>query len=147
MIAIVWLHVACMVLGFAILIAHDGVLIACARSSSAEFVSMVLRATATAGHAGKILVVVGLVAGLYLAAPYGYGAAWLVGSYVLVGATMAFGARVLDPLRGRLHAAAIRGDRDVAALRPGKWPLAVLYINSLCWAGVIWLMVAKPQVA
>jgi len=144
MMAIVWLHVVSMVLGFAALVAYDAVLIVAAKSKSAEFIQQALNSTAPAGLAGKILVIIGLLAGVHLAGKFGYGATWLVGSYVLMALSMFLGAVVLDPIRKRLLVAAVAGDRQIAEFRLGSVPLIVLYISSLCWAIVIGLMLAKP---
>lgn len=145
MIAILWLHIASMTLGFAALVAYDMVFIVSSRSKSADFIKNALRLSVPAGIAGKMLVIAGVLSGLHLAAPFGYGSAWLIGSYVLVAIAVILGVAILDPGRKRLLLAARAGDNQVAMFRLGVAPVAVLYINSLCWAGVIWLMVAKPQ--
>jgi len=141
---IVWLHVVSMVLGFAALVAYDAVLIMAAKSRSAAFIKTTLDGTALVGLVGKLLVVIGVLAGVHLAGRFGYGATWLVGSYGLVAISIFLGAAVLDPIRKRLVAAATAGDAQVASFRLGSVPITVLYISSLCWAGAIGLMLAKP---
>ena len=144
MMMIVWLHVVSMVLGFAALVAYDAVLIMAAKSRSAAFIKTTLDGTALVGLVGKLLVVIGVLAGVHLAGRFGYGATWLVGSYGLVAISIFLGAAVLDPIRKRLVAAATAGDAQVASFRLGSVPITVLYISSLCWAGAIGLMLAKP---
>jgi hypothetical protein len=133
-----------MVVGFAALIAYDTVLIVSSKSKSADFIKSALRMSAPAGLAGKIIVILGILSGLHLAAKFGFGATWLIGSYVLVAIAIILGAAVLDPIRKRLLVAATEGDARVAAFHLGSVPIAVMYINTLCWAAVIWLMLAKP---
>jgi uncharacterized membrane protein SirB2 len=143
--AVVWVHIVSMVLGFAALISHDAMLLLSSRSKSAGFVRLALRASAPAGLFGKLLIVTGVLSGLYLAAPFGYGATWLIGSYALVALAVALGAAFIDPFRKRVARAAAAGDVEIDELRTGSLPLAVTYINTICWAGAIWLMVAKPS--
>jgi hypothetical protein len=96
------------------------------------------------GGIGQGLLATGVLSGLHLVAPYGYGATWLIGSYVLVTLAITLGAAYIGPLRKALESAAASGDDAVSNLRTGWAPLAVTYINTHCWAGAIWLMVAKP---
>lgn len=142
---IIWFHVATMMLGFAALTAYDLVFVISSNSKSSEFIKTALRLSKPTGLAGKIMVIAGVLSGLHLAAPFGYGSAWLIGAYLLVAIAVILGVAILDPGRKRLLLAARAGDGDVTGFHLGVLPVAVLYVNSLCWAGVIWLMIAKPQ--
>lgn len=138
---LLFLHITALVLGFSMLIAYGTVCHVVARSKHAEFVRLAFKAVGKLDLAGRLFVILGLILGLVLARPFGYGASWLLASYVLMALAILNGALILEPFQKRLLAAAVAG----TAL-PQRSNLA-LYANlagCFFWTVSIWLMVAKP---
>src|SRR5258708_24401314 len=141
---LIWLHVACMFVGFSTLVAADAVVIFASLIRDSASLRSLIGASNPLGNTGKVATLFGIAVGLHLAYPYGYGSLWLVLSYVLVGLTIAFGIFIIDPFKRRLVAAASEGDAALAQGRRSPGPPAILFINTACWIAILWLMLAKP---
>jgi len=142
---LLFLHITALVLGFAMLIAYGTVCHVVARSNHAEFARLAFKAVGKLDLAGRLLIIAGLILGLLLARPFGYGAPWLLASYVLMALAILNGALILEPFQKRLMAAAVAG---TTPLLPQRSNLA-LYANIagfFFWTASIWLMIAKPGI-
>ncbi|CAB3755669.1 hypothetical protein [Paraburkholderia solisilvae] len=136
---LVWLHVACMFIGFAGLVSNDLLLWAVSRERASTVTREVVRRVGAIGVLGRILVVVGIAIGLLLARPFGYAAFWLIATYVLVGLSIVLGAAAYEPLKKRFLDST--GD---STPRQRNFLISVVFVNSVLWVAVIWLMLAKP---
>ncbi|MFC0572457.1 hypothetical protein ACFFG2_04630 [Paraburkholderia solisilvae] len=128
-----------MFIGFAGLVSNDLLLWAVSRERASTVTREVVRRVGAIGVLGRILVVVGIAIGLLLARPFGYAAFWLIATYVLVGLSIVLGAAAYEPLKKRFLDST--GD---STPRQRNFLISVVFVNSVLWVAVIWLMLAKP---
>ncbi len=140
---LVFLHVTAMVLGFTMLISYGAVCHIVARSNHAEFARLAFKAVGKLDVAGRIAIILGIILGLVVARPFGYGSNWLLASYVLMALAILNGALILEPFQKRMMAAAVAGTTPLLPQRSN----VALYANIagfFFWTASIWLMIAKP---
>jgi hypothetical protein len=138
---LVWIHVSSMFIGFAALVSQDFLFWILAFRADAQFAIETIRRSGPVGVLGKVLILVGVAVGLYLASSFGYTSSWLVWSYILTALSIVLGATASEPLKKRLLA-------DPASLispRGRKYLFGVILLNSVIWIMILWLMLAKPS--
>jgi hypothetical protein len=139
---LLFLHITLMILGFLMLGAYAVVCHAAARLANGPAIHTLFRSTGKLTQVGRLFVVAGLVIGLVLAQPYGYGAPWLVMAYVLIIVSMGIGAGVLEPFQKRLLDATDQKTLD--RLRESRLPLYAILSKGVLLAAFFWVMFAKP---
>ena len=137
-----WLHVGAMMIAFAGLpIAGIILRVIVRRVDEQRVLQMLATAFGRIFAAGGISVGIGVVSGLVLANPYGYGSGWLVLSYALSLVAALAGILIDEPWSRRLAAA----DRqNVPLVRSAFLPRLAAPVGIALWLSVLWLMIAKP---
>jgi hypothetical protein len=136
------LHIAAMLAAFAFLPAAGLVVHIVASRAEMPVAQAVCRLVAPVFTIGKISVAIGVITGLILAKPFGYGSAWLVATYILAVMNTAIGAGIEEPWAKRLS---LTNAGDYQAVLHEPLPRIGTWINLSVWLVFIWLMVEKPN--
>jgi len=141
MVWLLWLHVLAWMVAIAVFVGVAGAVHVLALRAEPAVYRAVAPVMNPLFPVGGIATAVGVVTGLTMAAGFGYGAHWLIGAYILTVVAAALGAGVTGRWATRLAAA---DDASYPAVRGERLPQLTQVVTFLCWAAILWLMLAKP---
>ena len=138
---LLWLHVASILLAFALLPGLGIVMRFIAATCDPATVRNVFTKVGLLLNIGGGAVGLSIITGLILASKYGYTQPWLIATYVLVVLTGVLANTIDAPWAKRLAAS---DGATFDAIRGEALPAVAIYIYIAAWLAIAWLNIMKP---